>query len=100
MRDRGLVISVLAAMLLAGCAMHSGVDRRPVADDRVGAAVANVWYVPGRAIVCGTTAVLAAAAMTLTFGHVYEDASYFMHGACAGPWTVRAEEVREAAADR
>jgi hypothetical protein len=38
--------------------------------------------------------------MTLTFGHVYEDASYFMHGACAGPWTVRAEEVREAAADR
>ena len=100
MRQQGLVTGVLAVTLLAGCAMHHTTDRRPAADDRVGATVANLWYVPGRALVCGTTAVLTAAAMTLTFGHVHEGASQVMHGACAGPWTVSAEEVREAVSDR
>jgi len=43
---------------------------------------------------------LAGAALTLTLGQVYEDASQIMHGGCAGPWTVEAEEIREAVADR
>ena len=100
MRQRGLVTIVLAATLLGGCAMHYAPDRRPAADDRRGAAIANVWYVPGRALVCGTSALLAAGAMTLTLGHVHEGASQVMHGGCAGPWSVHAEEVREAVADR
>jgi hypothetical protein len=58
------------------------------------------WYVPGRALICGASALLAGAAMTLTLGQSYEDASQLMHGGCGGLWTVDAEDVREAVADR
>jgi hypothetical protein len=94
------VILLLAATLLAGCATHYRADRRAAADDRLGAVAANVWYVPGRALICGASALLAGAAMTLTLGQSYEGASQMMHGGCGGPWTVEAEDVREAVADR
>lgn len=101
MRQPSLVVTIgLTAALLTGCATHYKADRRPAADDRLGAIVANAWYVPGRALVCGASALLAGAAMTLTFGQTYEDASQMMHGGCAGPWTVETEDVREAVADR
>jgi hypothetical protein len=94
------IIVLLAATLVAGCATHYRTDRRPAADDRLGAVATNVWYVPGRALICGVSALLAGAAMTLTFGQSYEGASQMMHGGCGGPWTVEAEDVREAVADR
>jgi hypothetical protein len=94
------VIVLLTVTLLTGCATHHRVDRSPAADDRLGAAVANVWYVPGRALICGASALLAGATMTLTFGQSYEDAAQMMHGGCGGPWTVEAEDVREAVPDR
>jgi hypothetical protein len=95
-----VIIVLLAATFLTGCATHYKADRQPAADDRLGAVVANVWYVPGRAMVCGASALLAGAAMTLTFGQSYEGASQMMHGGCTGPWTVEAKDVREAVADR
>jgi hypothetical protein len=100
MRQPRVITVLLAATLLTGCATHYKADRRPAADDRLGAVAANVWYVPGRALICGASALLAGAAMTLTFGQSYEGASQVMHGGCAGPWTVEAEDVREAVADR
>lgn len=66
----------------------------------MGAVAANICHVPGRALICGASALLAGAALTLTLGQVYEDASQIMHGGCAEPWTVAAEEIREVVADR
>jgi hypothetical protein len=100
MNQPRLVTVVLVATLLGACATHSRTDRRPTADDRQGAVAANVWYVPGRALVCGASALLAGAVLTLTFGQSYEDASQVMHGGCAGPWKVQAEDIRDAVADR
>jgi hypothetical protein len=91
---------ILVAALLTGCAMHSRTEPGPRADDRAGAVAANVWYVPGRVLVCGMTALLVGVALTVTLGQVYDDASQIMHGGCAGPWTVKPDEIRDAAVDR
>ena len=93
MRARAAV-SLVVAMMLAGCAVHGPTRPQPLADDAQGADVANAWYAPGRAITCGTGAVVAGIIMTLTFGNAYDDASQFMHGACSGPWTLGAQDIR------
>ena len=93
MRRKSLV-SLVAAVALAGCAVHGPARPQVQSDDVTGAAVANIWYAPGRVILCGTSALLAAAAMTITMGAVYEGASEMMHGACSGPLTVTAEDIR------
>jgi hypothetical protein len=92
---------LLGAVLLTGCAVHtkSG-EPRVQMDDHVGAGVANVWYVPGRALVRGGSAVLAGVVMTLTLGQSYDSASELMHGGCSGPWKIGPREIREAVADR
>ena len=90
----------LALLMVSGCATHTMAERAPRADDRAGAAVAKVWYVPGRALVCGSSALLAGAVLTITFGHEYKAASQLMHGGCAGPWTVTAQAVRNAVPGR
>jgi uncharacterized lipoprotein YbaY len=100
MRQRRSTSVILAAVLLAGCATHYRAQPAPGADDRTGAAVVNVWYVPGRALMCGGSALLAGAVLTLTLGQDYEGPARLMHGGCAGPWTVGAKEVRNAVADQ
>jgi hypothetical protein len=98
MRHRRSMSVLLAAALLAGCATHYRAQPAPDQDDRTGAIAVNVWYVPGRALMCGGTAVLAGAVLTLTLGQDYEGASRLMHGGCAGPWTVTTQEIRNAVA--
>lgn len=100
MRQGRYVSVVLAAALLAGCATHYRAQPAPGADDRAGAVAVNVWYVPGRAVMCGMTALVAGAVLTVTLGQDHEGASRLMHGGCAGPWTVGAQEVHNAAVDR
>jgi hypothetical protein len=91
---------ILALLVVSGCATHKMAEPAPRADDRAGAIVANGWHVPGRALVCGSSALLAGAVLTITLGHEYEAASRLMHGGCAGPWTVTAQAVRNAAPER
>jgi hypothetical protein len=87
---------VLMAVLVAGCAAHLKTDPRPTTDDGIGASGADVWYVPGRALVCAGAAALSVVTMTVTFGQEYETASEIMHGGCSGPWLVRPQEIRDA----
>jgi hypothetical protein len=100
MRQRRYLSILLVAALLAGCATHYRAEPGAGADDRSGATAANVWHVPGRGLVCGASALLAGVVLTLTLGQEYESASQLMHGGCAGPWTVKAEDIRRAAPDR
>jgi len=100
MRKQRVVSLMLGAILLAGCATHrnpvAADGRAPATDDEVGAIVADVWYTPGRALLCGGTAIIAGAVMTVTLGQSYESASELMHGGCSGPWIVRPADVRQA----
>jgi len=88
------VVSLALAISLAGCAMHGPARPQPQADDASGAVAANFWYAPGRAVICGTSAIIAASVMTMTLGQAYDSASELMHGGCSGPWTVNDQDVR------
>jgi hypothetical protein len=91
---------MLILAFAAGCAAHrppAPADGRTAAtDDSVGAVVADIWYVPGRALLCGGSAVMAGLVMTLTMGQSYDSASELMHGGCSGPWIVRPADIRQA----
>ena len=84
----------ILAIALTGCAMQGPARPQPQADDAAGAVASNFWYAPGRALICGTSAVLSGFVMTVTLGQSYEAASELMHGACSGPWTVSDQDVR------
>lgn len=99
MRHRRSISVILAAILVTGCATHYRAQPAPGDDDRTGATAVNVWYVPGRAIMCGISALVSGAVLTLTLGQDYEGPSRLMHGGCAGPWTVGPQQVRNAVAD-
>jgi len=100
MRKQTVVSLMLGAILLAGCATHrnpvAADGRAPATDDEVGAIVADIWYAPGRALLCGGTAIIAGAVMTVTLGQSYESASELMHGGCSRPWIVRPADIRQA----
>lgn len=93
---RPVAVGIVTAVLLSGCAMHGPARPQAEADDHAGAVAANFWYVPGRAITCGTSGFISGVIMLLTFGHAYEGASEMMHGACSGPWTVHGQDIRNA----
>ena len=88
---------VLVSVLVAGCAVHTASDRQPGPDDESGTVAADVWYVPGKALVCGGAALLSFVTLGMTFGLEYEAASEIMHGGCSGPWFASPQEVRDAA---
>ena len=96
MRITALAFGVVLAVTLSGCAVHGPARPQALDDDKAGADAANVAYVPGRGIVCATSAILSGLVMLVTFGHSYDDASMLMHGACSGPWTLKAEDIRSA----
>jgi len=108
MRKQRVVSFMLVAALVAGCAAHRSAapaawdspttaDGRVLAtDDEVGAIGANIWYAPGRALLCGGSGIMAGLLMTLTLGQSYESASELMHGGCSGPWIVRPVDIRQA----
>ncbi len=86
--------TLLIVLCLAGCAVHTSSVPGPAAEDRLGAGVADAWYVPGKALACGGAALLSAVTMTVTFGLEYETASQIMHGGCSGPWLASPQVVR------
>jgi hypothetical protein len=101
MRGMQAVVSLMfVTTIIGGCATHGALGptngRVPNTDDEIGSIAANVWYVPGRALLCGFGAVSAGVILTLTLGQSYEKASQLMHGGCSGPWTVDASGIRQA----
>ncbi len=64
-------------------------------DYGVEADLINVFYAPGKAIVCGATGILGTLELALTFGAAYEDAARLIKGGCGGRWTVGSEDLRK-----
>lgn len=60
---------------------------------KVGAGILNVVYVPGRAIICSASLVVAGGFMLLTFGTAYREAVSFFNEGCRGSWALTAEQV-------
>lgn len=96
---RRIVNLGLIGILVVGCASHSAPElangRVPDTDDEAGSIAANIWYAPGRALICGLGAITAGLVMTVTLGQSYEEASQLMHGGCSGPWVVSGSDMRQ-----
>ena len=60
---------------------------------RVGAVFLNILHVPGKAILCGTGAVLSTFIMLATFGDAYELATKTFEEGCLGTWVLKPEHV-------
>jgi uncharacterized protein YceK len=101
---RSLTVLPLVVLLFSGCAATTTAARpdaggaQPASSDDFerGADAANIWYVPGRALTCFGSGVLAFVTMTLTFGQGYDTAAQLMTGGCGGPWTLQAQDIRDA----
>jgi len=100
----GLLVVALAVTgpLLSGAAVvqaaepASGatpVDADVSNGDRAGAAILNVAYVPGKAIVCGLGTVASAVVAVITLGSGYRAAIATFKEGCGGDWILTPEHV-------
>jgi hypothetical protein len=58
------------------------------------AVVGDIFYVPGKAIVCGLSGLGYVIAMTLTFGALYQESTDFVKGGCGGQWVLTGEDIK------
>ncbi|MEK7701518.1 MAG: hypothetical protein AAB418_05880 [candidate division NC10 bacterium] len=63
----------------------------------VGAGLANVFFVPGKFIVCGAGIALSGALLAATFGTAYKAAAAVGKEGCGGKWALTAEDLRPTA---
>jgi hypothetical protein len=101
---RAMLLALSLVVVLAGATVPAAAQQTaPVTQSKVdehsaasvtGATVANIWYVPGRALVCGGGLLVSATIMTVTFGHSYDDATVVARGTCSGPWLIRPDDIR------
>jgi hypothetical protein len=98
-----LVVALIATGPLAAFAQTSAAPTMPppLTEEashegayRTGAAVANVFVAPGRAIICGVGSVGAFAVMLLTFGTGYGTAKRVFEEGCVGKWTITPDDLR------
>ena len=91
---------LLASLLIGTCAHQSWaqdastVRETPGAGATAAAVVSDVFYVPGKAIVCGVSGVLWVATMALTFGALYQESADFVKGGCGGRWVLTGEDIK------
>ena len=94
-------IAALLVLLLIGLSTSSGWadgkgNEPPSAGANAAAAVGDIFYVPGKAIVCGVSGALYVATMALTFGALYQEATDFVKGGCGGKWVLTGEDIKPA----
>lgn len=90
------IAALLVSLLIATAAPTSWADPEPVGPGaNAAAAVSDVFYAPGKAIVCGVSGVLWIGAMALTLGTLYQESNDFVKGACGGKWILTGEDIKE-----
>ena len=94
-------IAAMMVLLLIGTGALTGwadatspATEPPSAGATAAAAVSDVFYVPGKAIVCGVSGVLWVATMALTLGTLYQEAGDFVKGGCGGRWVLTGEDIK------
>ena len=91
---------LLALLLVGAFALQSRAEdtsqprEAPGAGATTAAAVSDVFYVPGKAIVCGVSGVLWVATMAITFGTLYQEAADFVKGGGGGQWVLTGEDIK------
>jgi hypothetical protein len=96
------IAALLVVLLIGTGAPTAWADERsqstePTAGATAAAVVSDIFYVPGKAIVCGASGVLWVATMAVTFGALYQEATDFVKGGCGGKWVLTGEDIKPAA---
>jgi len=60
----------------------------------VGAAVANVFYVPGKGFLCFLGGAVGVFVMVVSFGSQPKTAAYFAREGCGGKWILTGDDIR------
>ena len=100
MTSTRLLAGLLALLFVGTLALQSHAEdtsqpgEAPGAGATAAAAVSDVFYVPGKAIVCGVSGVLWVATMAITFGTLYQEAADFVKGGCGGQWVLTGEDIK------
>jgi hypothetical protein len=97
-----VVAALLTSLLIGTGTLESRASDTSPGDKPAGAGataaavVSDVFYVPGKAVVCGVSGVLWVATMALTFGTLYDEAADFVKGGCGGRWVLTGEDIKPA----
>jgi len=94
------VLATLLVVVAIGTSTLEGWAGDPAPANEAGstaaAVVSDVFYVPGKAIVCGASGVLWVATMALTFGALYQEAADLVRGGCGGTWVLTGQDIKPA----
>ena len=97
---KSLVTVLITALLLCGPTPFPawGQSPQPAKDGpatgkEVAAGFSNVFYIPGKALVCTSSGVVWIVTMAVTLGSFYNEAANFVKGGCGGKWIVTGEDI-------
>ena len=94
---RSIAAALILVLLVTGTTAVWAQNTSPTTNNSgagTAAAASNVFYVPGKAIVCGLSGLGWVIAMTLTFGALYQESADFVRGGCGGQWVLSAEDIK------
>lgn len=96
---RWIAAALILLLVVTGASVGSAEDTPSTtgtagAGATAAAVASDVFYVPGKAIVCGLSGVAWVAAMALTFGALYQESADFVKGGCGGQWVLTGEDIK------
>jgi hypothetical protein len=93
---RSIAAALILVLVVTGARVASAEDTSQTSTSGATAAAvaSNVFYVPGKAIVCGLSGLGWVIAMTLTFGALYQESADFVKGGCGGQWVLTGEDIK------
>lgn len=60
----------------------------------VGAGIANVFYIPGKGLLCGLGGAVGIAILIISIGSAPKPAAYFAREGCGGKWILTGDDLR------
>jgi hypothetical protein len=60
----------------------------------VGAGIANVFYIPGKGLLCGIGGAVGIFILIVTIGSAPKPAAYFAREGCGGKWVLTGDDLR------
>ena len=94
---RSIAAALILVLVVTGARITSAEGTSPTmstSGSATAAAASNVFYVPGKAIVCGLSGLGWVIAMTLTFGFLYQESADFVRGGCGGQWVLTGDDIK------
>ena len=90
-RTRSIAAVLILVLAVTGANVAAAEDS---AGATAAAVVGDIFYVPGKAIVCGLSGLGYVIAMALTFGALYQESTDFVKGGCGGQWVLTGEDIK------